>query len=275
MEGWLKLHRKIYDNPKSKNPDWVAVWVFLLCHVTHKEQKSTFGTEEIILKPGQIITGRTEISKKTGVKETTVERVLSALESGQQIEQQKCTRGRLITLLKWQEYQSGGQQKRQQMDNKWTADGQQVDTNKNRRIEEYKEVFIGLVPAELLVIENFLESWTNWILFRFEKSEPLTERSAKSQFKTLIANKADAIAIIEKSINANWTGLFPLKKQSNGNNNTNIGRGGTGRTTDTLADTARQSSDRLARHGISRKPDTVAGFPLEQPKALAARSATG
>ena len=77
----------------------------------------------IIVKEGQFITGRKELSKVTGIPETTIERILEYLEKEHQIGQQKTTKYRLITVVNWKEYQI--------KDNKRTTNGQQTDTNKN------------------------------------------------------------------------------------------------------------------------------------------------
>lgn len=131
-EGWIKLHRKLLDNPVTfKDPDYLAVWIFLLLEATHKEQKRDFGGKIIILKPGQLITGRPAISKQTKVQASKVERILKRLKSEQQIEQQTSTKGRLITILNWNEYQNSEQENEQQVNNNRTTSEQQVNTNKN------------------------------------------------------------------------------------------------------------------------------------------------
>ena len=134
--GWIKLHRRILENPLYKNPAWLSVWITLLLLANHNEDKEFFlEGKQIKIKPGQFVTGRKAISMKTGIPQTTVERILSALERVQQIGQQKTTKYRLITILKWKDYQM--------LDNKWTTNGQQTDTikknNKNKKYSSKKE----------------------------------------------------------------------------------------------------------------------------------------
>ncbi len=131
-EGWIKLHRKLLDNPVIfKDPDYLAVWIFLLLEATHTEMKRDFGGKTIILKPGQLITGRPAIERQTKVQASKVERILKRLKSEQQIEQQTSTKGRLITILNWNEYQNNEQENEQQVNNNRTTSEQQVNTNKN------------------------------------------------------------------------------------------------------------------------------------------------
>jgi DNA-binding transcriptional regulator YhcF (GntR family) len=129
MNGWIKLHRKILDNPISKNPLWLVVWIHLLLMANHDGTYSfIFNGKRVFLQSGQVLTGRKKLAQQTGVSQTTIERVLSYLEIERQIGQQKTTKYRVITILKWKEYQM--------VDSKKTTNGQQTDTYKNIRSKE-------------------------------------------------------------------------------------------------------------------------------------------
>ena len=122
MEGWIKLHRKILDNPiVMKDSDYLAVWIYLLLNATHKEVDMLFKGERITLKPGQLITGRKSIAMKLNITESKVERILKTFKSEQQIEQQTSSCNRLISIVSWNEYQRSEQQNEQRVDNEWTT----------------------------------------------------------------------------------------------------------------------------------------------------------
>ncbi len=132
MEGWIKLHRKLLENPiATKDSDYLAVWIYLLLSATHKEYDTLFKGKRITLKKGQLITGRKAIAKKFKIDESKVQRILKTLENEQQIEQQNGNQNRLITILSWDKYQQDEQQIEQQVNNDCTTDEQQVNTNKN------------------------------------------------------------------------------------------------------------------------------------------------
>ena len=139
--GWIKLHRKLLENPIMKKPHWAWLWVILLLKANHKENKMIWNNDVIVIKEGQFITGRKELSKQSGLSETTIERVLDYLEKSNQIGQQKTTKYRLITIVNWKDYQ--------ELDNKRTTNGQQADTNKNDKNDkkniygEFKNVRIS------------------------------------------------------------------------------------------------------------------------------------
>ena len=131
-EGWIKLHRKMLDNPLvCKDGDYLAVWVYLLLNATHKNYPALFKGKKIELKAGQLLTGRKSISNTLSINEAKIQRILKTFENEQQIEQQTSNKNSLITILNWDRYQQNEQQNETQMNNKWTTTEQQVNTNKN------------------------------------------------------------------------------------------------------------------------------------------------
>ncbi len=139
-KGWIKLHRKMLDNPiVCKDSDHIAVWMFLLLNATHRDLVRYFGKELITLKPGQLITGRKAIAKHFNLTESKVERILKRLKNEQLIEQRANTSGRLITIRNWEVYQNENeQQNEQRVNNERTTSEQRANTNKNIRIKEHK-----------------------------------------------------------------------------------------------------------------------------------------
>ena len=134
-EGWLKLHRRVLDNPICcKDGDHLAVWIYLLCEATHRPRDKLFDGKRITLQPGQLITGRKVIAAALSISESKVKRILQAFESDQQIDRQRGAKGSLISVLSWDNYQGSDQQSDQQVTSKRPASDQQVTT-----LQEYKE----------------------------------------------------------------------------------------------------------------------------------------
>ncbi len=132
MEGWISTYRKILENPiVCKDSDYFAVWMYLLLNATHKESPAIFNKNKIILKKGQLITGRKVIAEKFNISESKVQRILKIFEIEQQIEQQTCSQNRLISIINWNEYQQNEQQIEQQVNNERTTNEQQMNTNNN------------------------------------------------------------------------------------------------------------------------------------------------
>ena len=103
--GWIKLHRKLKDKGYYKKPAYLALWIHLLLSANHDKKEFMWNGEIVMVKSGQLITGRKELSEQTGIPESTIEDILKLLERQHQIQQQKTTKFRLITIVKWGEYQ--------------------------------------------------------------------------------------------------------------------------------------------------------------------------
>ena len=135
MNGWIKLHRKIWENPVvTKDTDYLAVWIWLLTHATHLPVKTLWGGEKIVLYSGQVITGRKKISVETGVEESKVVRILNHFKSEQQIEQQSNRQGSLISILQWDKYQINEQQNEQRVNNERTTNEQQMNNKMSNKV---------------------------------------------------------------------------------------------------------------------------------------------
>lgn len=146
MEGWIKIHRKMLDNPIiCKDSDYFAVWIYLLLNATHKEIPALFKKEKIVLQPGQLLTGRKAISKQLKISESKIYRIINDFKSEQQIEQQTSNKNSLITILNWNRYQESEQQNEQQMNNKRTT---------SEHKQEYNNIYLFLFNKYKAKIEN-------------------------------------------------------------------------------------------------------------------------
>lgn len=111
------------ENPLFSRPTYGWLWVVILLKTNHKPMKFMWNGEVIVVHEGQFITGRKELSKVSGIPESTIEDILNMFERQGQIRQQKTTKFRLITVINWKKYQL--------TNNKATTKQQQSDTNNN------------------------------------------------------------------------------------------------------------------------------------------------
>ena len=147
--GWIKLHRKTLDNPiVMKDTDHFAVWMWLLLNATHSDHDTIYEGERITLKAGQFITGRKIISKELKINESKIQRILKTFEIEQQIEQQTNPRCRLISILRWTDYQLDEQQSEQQVNNKRTLNNKIKNNKKDIYAQEFEKLWL-LVPKKV------------------------------------------------------------------------------------------------------------------------------
>ncbi len=163
--GYVKLYRKMQLKGWYKNSKYVHLWVHILLRANHKQNEFMWNNEIIIIKEGQFITGRKQLSDETGLAESTIEKILKIFEKEHQIEQQKTTKFRLITVINWKEYQSKEQQKEQQRNNRGTTEEQQSDTNKNDKNENNdkneKKKEVAFAPPSLEEVKKYTEERKN------------------------------------------------------------------------------------------------------------------
>ena len=143
--GYVKLSRRLLSNPIFKKPAYLSVWLYLLLNAQHEESSFIWNNKKQILGVGQLLTGIKSYSKKTGIAQSSVYRILKYLENEKQIEQQKTTKFTVITVLNWGKYQGCEKQNGKQMENRWKTDGKQMETYKNvnknvkKNVEEVKD----------------------------------------------------------------------------------------------------------------------------------------
>lgn len=226
MEGWIKIHRKILENPIiCKDSDYLAVWIYLLLNATHKEIPALFKGKKIILQKGQLITGRKSMSNQLKISESKIYRIINDFKSEQQIEQQTSNQNSLISILNWDKYQQIEQQNEQQMNNERTTSEQRVNTNKNDKNvkndkNNVKEKNTKRKTFEDIFSENhFSEQLENtikdFIDMRKTIKKPMTSKALELLIKNLekLTNlEEEKIAILNQSIEHSWQTVYPLKK---------------------------------------------------------------
>ena len=213
--GWIKLHRKLLDNPVvMKDSDHLAVWIYLLLNASHTEYPVLFGGKKISLKAGQLITGRKSIASTLGISESKVRRVLDLFEIDQQIDRQRSNKNSLVSILNWDKYQIFDQQIDQQATNKRPTSDQQATTNKNNKniknIKECKEIIYSDVPELNETIIAFID-------YRKSIKKPMSDRAITlliGKLNKMSNSVQEQIEILNQSILNGWQGIFPLKNDS-------------------------------------------------------------
>ena len=100
MEGWFKFERKWLENGViNRDSEHLAVWIYLLSWAMFEPRQAVFRGKADILREGQLIAGRKQISKACGVQEDKVQRILKRFEDAGLIKQEMSARCRRITLL--------------------------------------------------------------------------------------------------------------------------------------------------------------------------------
>lgn len=182
--GYIRLWRKIDENPIALRPAYLSVWLFILRHANHKGKTIIWNNQKTMIKKGSFITSADKIAKGTGVPRGTVERILKYLENEVMIEEQTTKRFRLISVINYQDYQSSEEVNEEQVRNKRGTSEEQVDTTKNdkelRRMKKNEE---GETPTQKM--KRFLENPELPISALVAKGIP--EELAKTELRKFIS----------------------------------------------------------------------------------------
>lgn len=146
--GYILLHRSMLDQPYFTDSHYIHLWIYMLLKCNHSD-KMHHGT---LIKRGSFKTGRKRIAADTWINESKIERMLSFLESEQQIEQQKTRQYRVIVIVGWDSFQriehqnaqqkSTGEQHRTQRSNKSNEVIKESKVFKKPTLEEVKKYCI-------------------------------------------------------------------------------------------------------------------------------------
>lgn len=128
--GWIKLHRKIFDNPMYFSEPFTRMqaWIDLLLLANHSGQYFYIRGNRVDVKRGEVAHSMESLAQRWKWSRGKVLRYISQLENSQMIVQQKSHVITKLSITNYNTYQSDGTTDS-------TTDGQQTvqqtDTNKN------------------------------------------------------------------------------------------------------------------------------------------------
>ena len=215
--GWIKLHRKLLDDPVFKNAELWQLYLYCLLRANHKPNNFIWNESLIKVEAGQFITGRKVIAADLEQDESTVYKRLKVLEKLSYISLKSNNKFTLLTVTKYDAYIEDNAEEEQQSNNKVTTKEQQSNTNKNDKNVKNEKNNKGADIFPVHFSGNFIKAWNKWLDYREEIKKPLKSATRKSQMDFLKTyNEAEAVAIIMQSIRNGWQGLFEINKQTHG-----------------------------------------------------------
>lgn len=142
MKGYIKLDRKLLNWGWFKNGDMLKLWVYLLLTAQHQDTL----VNGIFLNRGQVLFGRKQASKDTGISEQSVRTCITRLKSTNEITTISTNKYTIITILKYDEYQNNNKKTTTKTTNKLTNNqpttNQQLTTynnvNNDNNVKKYK-----------------------------------------------------------------------------------------------------------------------------------------
>ncbi len=139
--GWIKLHRQFRESPYYKEQNAKAVWIECLLRASHADNTVFLKRQQIFLKEGEFCMGREEFGVSIGMSGSTAWFWLLRFEVDRMVDIKKTAKGSIVSVKKWTEYQKVDST----IDNKKTADEQQMNTNKKEKnVKKNKETTVHM-----------------------------------------------------------------------------------------------------------------------------------
>ena len=135
MEGYIQLHRQMLEWEWYKDANTARVFIHLLLKANWKKGK----WRGIEIDRGQLVTSRAHLAKECRISEQSVRTALTHLKSTGEITIETTNRYSLITIAKYDKYQSGGEAINQQTDrqiNQVSTNNQPTTNQQPTTIEE-------------------------------------------------------------------------------------------------------------------------------------------
>ena len=152
--SWIRLYRKIIDNPIYKSSSGIRVWLHCLLSATHTKHKIDFAGEEIELKAGEFVYGRYEWGNATRISPNSIETWINKMVKRNMLYVERRIRGygSILGISKWGDYQTQRAFKRANNE-RWVSDGRANVINKNvKNDKKYNNA-----PASADIVDNLLK----------------------------------------------------------------------------------------------------------------------
>lgn len=158
LDGWIKLHRKVLDNPiVCKDAETFAIWIYMLLSAAHEGTDVVFRGKRQHLEPGQFLSSIRQISAKLGVERSKTYRAIKLLKSETQIETQESNKNTLFTIKNWSKYQAVETQDDTQVRHKRDTSETQNKNDKNDNKYIYIDSNESICQTE--AVQRVLERW--------------------------------------------------------------------------------------------------------------------
>jgi hypothetical protein len=225
MGGWIKIHRDIMEWQWYQKSYVLHLFIHLLLKANHNDGF----WQGVLVKRGQLITGRDKLQQATGISEYCIKTGLKILQKSNSIIVKTSSKNSIITICNYDTYQSNVCENVQQSAQHNTLEisknpptkRQQISTNNNNK-KKKNELEIKEYDPEIL---NFYDEI---IVFFPERTKPKEVAQRKGWLDTIkiLQNDGYSFEVLKKIIrhfrnDEFWSGKFLvltrlLKKNADG-----------------------------------------------------------
>jgi len=134
-EGWIALHRKIYNSSDFNNQLEVAVFLYLVAMASHKPTQVVYRKKKITLNRGQISIAYRDLAKKFNLSTQNIKTIIKHLKKSCNLNQTLTKNLSIYTIVKYSKYQDIEPASNQKLTNRTTTITTITTSKDNNSIE--------------------------------------------------------------------------------------------------------------------------------------------
>ena len=120
-DGWIALHRKIYNSSDFNNQLEVAVFLYLVAMASHKPVQVIYRKKKLTLKRGEISIAYRDLAKKFNLSVQNIKTIIKNLKNSGNINQTLTKNLSIYSIVKYRKYQDLEATTNQKLTNRTTT----------------------------------------------------------------------------------------------------------------------------------------------------------
>jgi sensor domain CHASE-containing protein len=120
-EGWIALHRKIYNSNDFNDQLEVAVFLYLVAMASHKPIQVVYRKKKLTLKRGEVSIAYRDLAKKFNLSMQNIKTIIKNLKNSGNINQTLTKNLSIYTIVKYSKYQDIEPSTNQKLTNRTTT----------------------------------------------------------------------------------------------------------------------------------------------------------
>lgn len=215
--GYCYAYRDAWTHPAFNNLREAAIWNFLYQNAFYEDGERNFNKHTFQLKRGQIVVSYSFLAKGFGMSDKGIRVVIQKLQKLGMLGIQGTSKGTILTICNYNEYQENKKTKGKQEGNQGANEGQAKGKNNNKLSKEVTNKESNIYrPADVSI-----QVWDDFVSHRKKVKAQLTQTALNGIIKQ--AEKAnwpleDALTEIctrgWKSFKAEWVKEKQNKKEN-------------------------------------------------------------
>lgn len=178
-EGWVALHRKIYQSKDFNNQLEVAIFLYMVAMASHKSTQVIYRKKLIKLNRGEICIAYRDLSKKFNLSVRKIRTIISNLIKGGNLEQTLHKNLSIYAIVKYNKYQNLDAEAEQKMTNRTTI----YNTNTIIGNKHMKKEYPILKPLKD-IIKKPIKPLTEWEVAKSKLTDAEFEIWVKSRLNS-------------------------------------------------------------------------------------------